>query len=85
LAEKLFLEACGDAVSTGGSLDLSSLESRCGVRVRTRGRGPLVKQLVSLGTGGVWINTGYYKSGIILSWLMAKDLAAKITQAFIGG
>ena len=57
---------------------LSDVESRWGVRVRTNKRLPLVKLLHKTSNGGVWINFGYYKSGIILSWRLARDLAAEV-------
>lgn len=60
---------------------ISELDARWGVRVRTRHRSPHV-QIISQSAGHrVWINAGYYKSGIILSWLMAERLAETIVSA----
>jgi glycine/D-amino acid oxidase-like deaminating enzyme len=57
---------------------ITDLNSLWGVRVRTRTRAPLVKCVYRNRSNSVWVNTGYYKSGIILSWLKAKDLADSI-------
>ena len=83
LARTLFQETARGARETQ-TLDASSLQTRWGVRVRTRKRGPLVKKIHENSAGGVWINSGYYKSGIILSWLMAEKLSAKIAADLTG-
>jgi glycine/D-amino acid oxidase-like deaminating enzyme len=56
---------------------------RWGVRVRTRNRKPLCGRLSipSYPNAQLWLNTGYYKSGIILSWLFAEQLQSQISQA----
>jgi glycine/D-amino acid oxidase-like deaminating enzyme len=55
--------------------------ARWGVRVRTRDRKPLNCRLFvpSHPEAQLWINTGFYKSGIILSWLLAETLKDKIS------
>lgn len=60
-------------VSTNARFE--DLNVRWGVRVRTRHRAPLVEALPEPSLSSIWVNCGYYKSGIILSWLMAKKLA----------
>jgi glycine/D-amino acid oxidase-like deaminating enzyme len=59
---------------------LKNLEIRWGVRVRTQSRGPIVESLAQNAFGNIWINTGYYKSGIILSWLLAERFAESLIQ-----
>ena len=49
-----------------------------GVRVRSRNRSPVV-MCIQPGSN-IWINSGYYKSGIILSWLFAERVSEEIRQ-----
>lgn len=84
LAGELFSAAHGGGVTEILDLDLPSLETSWGVRVRTRGRNPLVTQLLKTPTGGIWVNTGYYKSGIILSWMLAGDISTEIAAQITG-
>jgi glycine/D-amino acid oxidase-like deaminating enzyme len=84
ISRALYVEACGGGSVGENSGELLSLQTRWGVRVRTRHRMPLIKQILATGRGGVWVNTGYYKSGIILSWLMAEDLSEKIAACVTG-
>ncbi len=57
---------------------LTEFSVKWGVRTRTRHRSPLVERVAKNHAGSIWVNTGYYKSGIILSWLMAEKLAEAI-------
>lgn len=57
---------------------LSDVDVRWGVRVRTRSRGPVFQRVTDHAAGAVWLNAGYYKSGIILSWLMAERFAEQM-------
>jgi glycine/D-amino acid oxidase-like deaminating enzyme len=57
---------------------LTAFSVKWGVRTRTRHRSPLVERVAKNNAGSIWVNTGYYKSGIILSWLMAEKLAEAI-------
>ena len=84
LGKTTFQETACDISKGLIASELSTLEVRWGVRVRTRERMPLVKQIQETRNGGIWINTGYYKSGTILSWLIAEDLAAKIAAVVTG-
>lgn len=59
--------------------EITDIHIRWGVRVRTRSRGPLVNAARTSRKSSIWINSGYYKSGIILSWLMAKRIAKSIS------
>jgi glycine/D-amino acid oxidase-like deaminating enzyme len=62
--------------------DLSALTniSTCwGIRVRAKGRLPVVRQIHA--GGNIWFNTGYYKSGVILAWLFAGRLAAQVAES----
>ncbi len=61
---------------------LEQVQRRWGVRVRIRTRRPLCGR-VMLGLdrhSELWVNTGYYKSGIILTWLFAERLADAMHQ-----
>jgi glycine/D-amino acid oxidase-like deaminating enzyme len=55
--------------------EFKKVEVRWGVRVRNRSRAPATECIKKLPGGGLWINAGYYKSGVILSWMMAEGLA----------
>jgi glycine/D-amino acid oxidase-like deaminating enzyme len=61
--------------------DVKNFCARWGVRVRTRSRAPAIDCIRALPAGGLWINAGYYKSGIILSWMMAEELAENIMNS----
>ena len=56
--------------------EMSKLRATWGVRIRTRTRKPIIRRVGE--KDNIWLNAGYYKSGIILSWLMAEELAEKI-------
>ena len=58
--------------------DFQNVQVRFGVRVRNRSRSPAIDRVKELDDGGIWINAGYYKSGIILAWMMAEDLTSQI-------
>jgi len=57
---------------------IENIYAKWGVRVRTRDRSPAAMCLNS--ERGIWLNTGYYKSGIILSRIFSKMLAAQIVS-----
>jgi glycine/D-amino acid oxidase-like deaminating enzyme len=62
--------------------DVRNVDIRWGVRVRSKLRDPILETLLRSDVGSIWINTGYYKSGIILSWIMAKRLANVIAAEY---
>jgi glycine/D-amino acid oxidase-like deaminating enzyme len=55
---------------------LTNIRSNWGIRVRAKGRIPIVRKVHD--GSNIWLNTGYYKSGIILAWLFAKRLAEQV-------
>ena len=60
--------------------DFKNVQVRWGARVRNRSRSPAIDCVKVIPEGGLWINAGYYKSGVILSWMFAEELAQKITS-----
>ncbi len=58
----------------------TSVNVRWGVRVRNRKRMPMCGhiRMMDYPEADLWINTAYYKSGIILTWLEAEMLAQEI-------
>jgi len=59
--------------------EMSQLRAAWGVRIRTRSRKPNIARVGA--KDNIWLNAGYYKSGIILSWLMAEELSDGICGA----
>jgi glycine/D-amino acid oxidase-like deaminating enzyme len=77
------LEIISKMLSKTESQLITSINSCWGIRVRLPDRLPLVKHVVFPDSpGNLWINSGYYKSGIILSWLFATKLAIDIEGKF---
>lgn len=60
------------------SIPRAEVIPRWGVRIRNRARSPVVEKVFSGHRSSIWINTGYYKSGLTLSWIFAEILAEKI-------
>jgi glycine/D-amino acid oxidase-like deaminating enzyme len=58
---------------------LTNISMCWGIRVRAKGRLPVVRQIHV--SGNIWLNTGYYKSGVILAWLFAGRLAAQVAES----
>jgi glycine/D-amino acid oxidase-like deaminating enzyme len=63
---------------------ISATTPRWGVRVRTRDRRPVCGRLVIPvhPNAQLWINTAYYKSGLILGWLLANDLSEEMCRSW---
>ena len=59
--------------------DLADITVKWGVRVRSRRRVPLVRNINR--DANIWLNTAYYKSGVILAWLFAKRLALDVVTS----
>lgn len=58
---------------------LTNISACWGIRVRAKGRLPVVRQIHA--DGNIWLNTGYYKSGVILAWLFAERLASQVAES----
>ncbi|MEI6834710.1 MAG: FAD-binding oxidoreductase [bacterium] len=58
---------------------LTNISICWGIRVRAKRRLPVVRQIHA--SGNIWLNTGYYKSGVILAWLFAGRLAAEVVRS----
>lgn len=50
-----------------------------GIRVRSRNRAPIVMCIDP--AANIWINSAYYKSGIILCWLLAERMTGDILKS----
>lgn len=55
------------------------LKYKWGIRVRSKNRAPIV-MCIDPGAN-IWVNSAYYKSGIILCWLLAERMASDILKS----
>lgn len=59
--------------------DLHRIKANWGIRIRAKDRVPVIKKIHE--SSNIWINTAYYKSGVILSWMFAERLATQVAHS----
>lgn len=59
--------------------DLHRIKANWGIRIRAKDRAPVVKKIHEM--SNIWINTAYYKSGVILAWMFAERLAPQVAHS----